>query len=199
MFSLVFANFVYFRFFPFLCFLFISFRSVPLLPVLVYVRQLACSPMKSSTSAPGVTSHAAATRGLQEADEASANRREGSGDTAATQGGGGESPQSDEDEPPRRQRTLKRQLTKHVVTRWYRAPELILLQVSGMKAMCTPPHPFPLYPLLSTPTSHPSPLRSTAHPFPFPPSPFTPLSEVNIAPSYVFWGPFFAFKTRELM
>ncbi|CAN0340556.1 unnamed protein product, partial [Laminaria digitata] len=66
--------------------------------------QLACSPMKSSTSATGVTSHAAATRDLQDGEEA------------------------DDDEPPLRQRTLKRQLTKHVVTRWYRAPELILLQ-----------------------------------------------------------------------
>lgn len=45
-------------------------------------------------------------------------------------GGAGGSPESDDDdEPPQQKKTLKRQLTKHVVTRWYRAPELILLQV----------------------------------------------------------------------
>ncbi|CAD7939834.1 unnamed protein product [Amoebophrya sp. A120] len=42
----------------------------------------------------------------------------------------GEDPQSIMDDEPRqsKNRTLKRQLTGHVVTRWYRAPELILLQ-----------------------------------------------------------------------
>jgi len=37
-------------------------------------------------------------------------------------------------EPPVQKRTLKRQLTNYVVTRWYRAPELILLQVMVMKS-----------------------------------------------------------------
>lgn len=129
--------------------------------VLVYfsVRQLACSPMKSSTSTPppGATSHAAATRGLQ-AD----------GGGAATQGGGGESPQSEEDEPPRRQRTLKRQLTKHVVTRWYRAPELILLQVRG-EIMYVFPTPAPI----SRPRSPPSPFHVPILPFRSPCLPFS--------------------------
>ena len=33
--------------------------------------------------------------------------------------------------PPPKPRPLKRQLTRHVVTRWYRGPELILLQVGA--------------------------------------------------------------------
>ncbi|CAM9475090.1 unnamed protein product [Ectocarpus sp. 8 AP-2014] len=66
--------------------------------------KLACSPMKPSAAIAAATSHAAA--------------RGGEG------GGAG----SEDDPPPEPRRILKRQLTKHVVTRWYRAPELILLQ-----------------------------------------------------------------------
>lgn len=48
----------------------------------------------------------------------------------AAAGGGEGGGAGEEDDPPLEpRRTLKRQLTKHVVTRWYRAPELILLQV----------------------------------------------------------------------
>jgi serine/threonine protein kinase len=62
----------------------------------------------------------------------------------------GEFPQSIEDGPPGSQpKVLKRQLTGHVVTRWYRAPELILLQEnyteqidSGVVYMPEAPHLF---------------------------------------------------------
>lgn len=83
--------------------------------------QLACSPMKppaaagaAAASANPATSHAAAA--------AVGAGSAGAGSSGSGSGSGG-------DEEPPAKRTLKRQLTKHVVTRWYRAPELILLQV----------------------------------------------------------------------
>ncbi|CAN0431778.1 unnamed protein product, partial [Ectocarpus fasciculatus] len=60
--------------------------------------------MKPSAAVAAATSHAAA---------------------GGVEGGGAG---SEDDPPPEPRRILKRQLTKHVVTRWYRAPELILLQ-----------------------------------------------------------------------
>ena len=44
----------------------------------------------------------------------------------------GKGRESAANEEPRR--TLNRKLTEYVVTRWYRAPELILLQVMVMKS-----------------------------------------------------------------
>lgn len=71
--------------------------------------------MKPSAAAAAATSHAAAV------------------DVGAGGSHGGVDGAESDDEPPVvPQRTLKRQLTKHVVTRWYRAPELILLQVSWL-------------------------------------------------------------------
>lgn len=45
--------------------------------------------------------------------------------SAPSPGSASSTPSSSGDNAPK----MKRQLTKHVVTRWYRAPELILLQV----------------------------------------------------------------------
>lgn len=67
---------------------------------------------------------AGAAAGANAATSHAATAAAGAGATSAGSSGG------DEEEPPvMPKRTLKRQLTKHVVTRWYRAPELILLQV----------------------------------------------------------------------
>lgn len=84
--------------------------------------QLACSPVKPSSLFPGVAAPGAANGSLCH------------GAAGGCPAGGAEGAREDEvefdDEPPQQgARTLKRQLTKHVVTRWYRAPELILLQV----------------------------------------------------------------------
>lgn len=91
--------------------------------------KLACSPVKPSGSSAtgGVSSHVTAAGRLPSARGVPV----GVGVNPLEDGGVDESPES-EDEPPQQKRTLKRQLTKHVVTRWYRAPELILLQVGGL-------------------------------------------------------------------
>lgn len=120
--------------------------------------QLACSPLKESSPAPGVAKHmnrggaSKSTQGASFTGRGGAAAGEGALDSAAGDGVDGcqsashtegvehekgtpstegvEHEDSDDELPQQGPRTLKRQLTRHVVTRWYRAPELILLQVS---------------------------------------------------------------------
>lgn len=60
------------------------------------------------------------------------SERDGDDANSTTVGGGGSSgnssPGSEQSRPSPKQPGFTRQLTKHVVTRWYRAPELILIQ-----------------------------------------------------------------------
>ncbi|CAM9866046.1 unnamed protein product, partial [Sphacelaria rigidula] len=80
--------------------------------------KLACSPVKPSSLPPGVAAPGA-DGGVGHGTTAGQGQGQGQGDVETDL----------DDEPPQEAtRTLKRQLTKHVVTRWYRAPELILLQ-----------------------------------------------------------------------
>eukprot|EP00903_Cladosiphon_okamuranus_P015614 g14418.t1 len=82
--------------------------------------KLACSPMKP-TAAAGAAAAANAATSHAAAAGAGTGERRGAGSRGGSSG-------DDEEPPVTPKRTLKRQLTKHVVTRWYRAPELILLQ-----------------------------------------------------------------------
>ena len=84
--------------------------------------QLACSPVKQScVKTPGDGEEACGVDG-----------QDGGGSGLI-----GSSPDLDDLPPQEQRQALKRQLTKHVVTRWYRAPELILLQVNQMMTNLT--------------------------------------------------------------